>query len=139
MIVLDASIILKWFIQEPDSGLALKFKERYLAEEIIVAVPDLILYEIPNVLRYKGGISEQAIKSAVQDLLNLQLEIVTPAAPLIQEAIHLSFATRLSLYDCTYLALANELDGTLITADEKLWRQAKDAARVKLLSTYKIR
>ena len=137
MIVLDASILLKWFIEEHDSELALQFKERYLTEEIVIAVPDLILYEVPNVLRFKRGLSEQAVKSAMQDLLNLGLEIITPSIKLIQEAIHLSFATRLSIYDCSYLALANEMDATLITADETLCRQAKGLVSIDLLKTYK--
>lgn len=138
MIVLDASILLKWFIQEPDSELALQFKKRYIAEEIVIAVPDLILYEVPNVLRFKKGVPEQAVKAALQHLLSLELEIITPTEKLLQEAISLSFATQLSIYDCSYLAMANELSSTLITADDKLWREAKDLVRIELLAIYKI-
>ena len=56
-----------------------------------------------------------------------------PTEPLLEEAIHLSFATGLSLYDCAYMALAKELDAALITADAQLSRAASKFVHTTIL------
>ena len=118
--VLDASVLLKWFIEEQGSQAALELKRRYLDGELIIVIPDLALYEIPNVLRFKRRIPESEVKAVMHAFWMLSLEIVAPTLSLLNEAIHLSFMTGLSLYDCTYAASAKELKATLITADKEL-------------------
>jgi predicted nucleic acid-binding protein len=132
--VFDASVLLKWFVEEPGSEAALELKARYLNGELAVVIPDLALYEVPNVLRFKRGVPEAEVKRAMQAFWTLGLETVAPSEPLLEEAIRLSFVTGLSLYDCAYLALAKELDATLIAADAQLSRAAS-----KLVHTTVIR
>lgn len=107
IVVLDASVLIKWFIKEADSETA---------------------------LRFKTGIGEEAVRSILPALFDLGMEIITPSQQLLQDALHLSFATDLSVYDCIYLALANELGAKLITADKRIVRQAEPLSKVKLLS-----
>lgn len=92
MIVLDASILAKWFLKEGDSGLALDFKEQLTKEKIDIAVPDLALYETLNALRFKKDMPEQIIKDVLFSLLNSGLQIIIPTETLLKEAIHISFA-----------------------------------------------
>ena len=134
MIVLDASILIKWFLDEDDSHLALLFKDQLINGEEDIVIPDLALYEIVNVLRFKTGINEKAVKAIIPTLFNLGIEIITPSKELLEEALHLSFATGLSVYDCIYLALANELETFLITADKLMVKCAQPLSKVKLLS-----
>ncbi|MBI3011775.1 MAG: type II toxin-antitoxin system VapC family toxin [Candidatus Omnitrophica bacterium] len=132
-LVLDASVLLKWFVEEPGSEAALGLKRRYLDGEVAIVIPDLALYEIPNVLRFKREVPEVEVKAALRAFWTLGLETVAPTEPLLEEAIHLSFATGLSLYDCAYLALTKELDATLITADTQLARAASRLVRTTVL------
>lgn len=134
MIVLDASVLLKWFIKESDSEIALQWKENLLQRNVNIVIPDLALYEIINVLRFKSAVTEEAIKTILPAIFDLGLEIITPSQQLLAEALHLSFATELSIYDCIYLALANELGTKLVTADKHIFRQAEPLGKVKLLS-----
>lgn len=134
MIVLDASVLIKWFIQEHDSEKALQFKEALLRGKADIILPDLALYEILNVLRFKSGVTEKAVKTVLPAIFNLGLEIITPSQRLLEEALHFSFATELSIYDSVYLALANELGAKLVTADKRLVRQAEPLAKVELLA-----
>ncbi len=131
--VLDASVLIKWFTEEADSKTAIQFKEKLLEGKIDIIIPDLALYEIANVLRFKTGVPEKAVTSAIPSLFTLGIEIITPSPKLIKDAIHLSYATGLSVYDCVYLALANELTATLITADKRIVNQAEPLSKVKLL------
>ena len=51
MIVLDASVVLKWIFDDEDGGeQATRLKDAHVAGHEIVAVPDLLFYEIGNVL-----------------------------------------------------------------------------------------
>ena len=135
MIVLDASVIVKWFVQEADSPLALTYKAQLVSGRQIIAAPDLLLYEVASALRKKPDVTPEAIEIAVEGLLDVGLHVVDPTPALLKEAAHLSLATHLTVYDCTYLALANELDCSLITADHALVRQAEPLAAARLLST----
>ena len=87
MIVLDTSILVKWFLQEEDSESALEFKECLLTGQEDIAVPDLALYEIVNVLRFKPGITQDAIDAILPSLFDLGLEIITPSQKLLADAL----------------------------------------------------
>ena len=64
MIVLDASVTLKWvWAHEPQSEAALIFRDQHLAGANRIAVPELFFYEIANGLATKTFLSpEQAVE-----------------------------------------------------------------------------
>lgn len=133
MVILDASVVIKWFVQENGWNDAVEFKEKLLKGLEEIAVPDLLVYEVINVLRFKRGVSEEGINSILPSLFNLGLEIIFPTEKLMRDALHLSFVTDLSIYDSVYLALANELDAPVITVDKRILRQAEPFAKVQTL------
>jgi len=57
MSILDASVVLKWFVNEADSGQALKLREDFYAGKREIVVPDLLFFEIANALRYNPTFS----------------------------------------------------------------------------------
>ena len=85
MYVLDASVILKWFLQERDSHLALDFKERYLAGEISIALPDLILYELANALRFNTNFKRKTVIDSLLAVIDLDIDITAPNPKFAQE------------------------------------------------------
>jgi predicted nucleic acid-binding protein len=131
--VLDASVLLKWFLDEPGSAAASDLKARYLAGDVAIAIPDLALYEIPNVLRFKRSIPQTELNAVMQAFWQLGLEIVAPTEPLLEDAVRLSYMTGLSLYDCAYLALARQLEARVLTADMRLHRAASGLVQATLL------
>ena len=52
MYVLDASVILKWFLEEENSEKAITLKDGHSRGEFLVVIPDLAIYEVANALRY---------------------------------------------------------------------------------------
>ena len=133
--VLDASVLLKWFIEEPESPCALTYRTRLLEGTISIACPDLALYEVGNVLRHKRGIPPQALTQAITDLLHLELDIFTPTETLLRQAGHLAHERRLTFYDAVYLALAQELHATVVTADLKMYHHAHHIVSIEPLLT----
>lgn len=54
MIVADASVILKWILpDEPNREEALMLRQQHVEGEAPIATPDLLLYEVANVLPMK--------------------------------------------------------------------------------------
>lgn len=123
--VLDASVVLKWFLIEEGTQEALELKRKYEFGEISIAAPDLLIYEVINVLRYKKYFSEIILKKSLNSLLVLNLDLFSPSEHIIEEAVHLSCQTNLSIYDCSYLALAHKLNTLLITTDRTIFNSAK--------------
>lgn len=133
MYVLDASVIIKWFVEEEDSFRAKMFFEQLRGRDIVAAAPDILLYELSNILLRKRGMSAPEVKRAVHLLLETDIDIIPLEPPLVFETIDLAESTGASLYDASYLALAAREHATLVTADEKLLKLAGGLANVRLL------
>lgn len=51
-LVLDASVILKWYKEEENSDKTLEIRDKCIRGEIQISAPHLVLYEMANALRY---------------------------------------------------------------------------------------
>lgn len=132
MSVLDASVVLKWVVDEEDSDKALEVREEYFRGTDEVVVPDLLLYEIANALRYHSGFGVDEIKSAVGTLFDMGIEIVAPTRSLLDRAVDISKADNITCYDAVYLALAEDIDELFVTADEKLANSLSEGRRKRV-------
>jgi predicted nucleic acid-binding protein len=116
--VVDASVVLKWFVPEVHSAAARRLLEhdhQYLA-------PDLVFAETTNAVWKKvlrGELSPADGQALVTDMETIAVETV-PCRALAKDAYALATATGRSVYDAMYLALAVRLDTRMLTADERL-------------------
>lgn len=83
MHVLDASVILKWFMEETDTDKANTIKDDHITGKISITIPDLTIYEVGNALRYAKGFSIKEVNECLQEIYNLDLDIVAPFPDLI--------------------------------------------------------
>ncbi len=132
MIVLDASVILKIFLEEPDSKLAYPLIEGHITGKEKIAAPELLYYELANVLATKTSLSLKSASSAFTEIFNLEIETFTLGVEEILSSISLSHKCKISVYDSSYLILADRLSCNFITADERLFNKTKDMKFVKL-------
>ena len=117
MIVIDASVAVKWFVAEEGHMFALSLLEQNKA----LIAPDLIFSETTNVFwkkQRKGEMTTAQSEEACRALPDFLHRVVG--------VIHLNidalrFATQLghSVYDCIYLACAERTGAKLVTADKK--------------------
>jgi predicted nucleic acid-binding protein len=142
MSVLDASVVLKWFVNEADSTQALKLREEFYAGEREIVVPDLLLFEIANALRYNPSFSIEEIQEALDTLFGMGIEIITPTLTLLGKTVEFAKECDLTCYDATYLALAEELSFEFITADERFYKKIKKStkqeASIRLLADFRL-
>lgn len=115
-LVVDASVAIKWFIDEPDSA------EAAAVLRHPISAPDLLAPECANILWKKVGRGELRADEAEAIALALEGAVIT----LHSTRAYLASATRIACqlgraaYDCFYLALAERLQQPLVTADMRL-------------------
>ncbi len=132
--ILDASVVAKWFLEERDTPIALRIRDGYVNGRIDIEVPDLILYEIANVLRYKK-FSAKEIGDAIKSILAMDFLIITPTETLMDMTAEISIKYDVTIYDAVYVALGKYFGTTVITADRELYEKTKEN-NVILLSQY---
>jgi len=116
--VVDASVVIKWFVPEVHSDAA----RRLLAHSHDYIAPDLLFAETGNTIWKKvrrGELSPGDGEQLVADVGRAAIETV-PCRALAEDAYKLAIATGHTVYDAMYLALAVRLDTRMITADERL-------------------
>jgi predicted nucleic acid-binding protein len=124
--VLDASVIIKWFIPE------IHWKQAALLQNhpnSSLHAPDFSQLECTNILSKKVRRKELQLTEAnqIQELL-LQMPVeMHPWQALLLEAGQVAHQTYRSIYDCLYLVLAKQLNAKMITADKKLYLSLKDS------------
>jgi predicted nucleic acid-binding protein len=120
VVVADASVIAKWFLDEEYTKNALALRQSYIDGKVDIAVPHLLPYEVLNALRYNPEFGEEHVKIAANALEKYQLWMYPILGELAAQCIQNSFAYGISLYDSSYISLAKYIDATLYTADERM-------------------
>jgi len=119
-VVIDASVAIKWYNIEADTEEALKLRAAYAAGRVDIAAPYLIAYEVANSLRYNPNFGEMDAISAMNDILDMQIDLRLVDRDQIEKSFELAYKHGMTVYDSTYMALAETGDMTLYTADERL-------------------
>jgi len=116
-LVIDASIAVKWVVEEEGTpeALALSKRAKLIAPELLVA-------ECANILWKKvqrKELAKQEALLAARLLQSAEIELV-PMRFLFEAATQISIDLDHPAYDCVYLALAIENKCHFVTADERL-------------------
>ena len=119
-IVLDASVVIKWFHEEPDTPHAERIRAALLDGVLRVQVPGLLLYEVSNVLVWKAGSRAELVMEVIDCMEQLPWWVTHPTAQLMHEAVAIAAEYKTSVYDAVYVVLALRSHVPLVTADAKL-------------------
>jgi predicted nucleic acid-binding protein len=134
MIVLDASVVLKWiFENEEGSDRALRYRDMHVSGEQPIAVPDLFFYEVANVLLTRTRLDAAVVSEAFSMLWSFDLEVCDLGFEEFSSAIQISRCYGITLYDAAYVELARRLQCDLVTSDKKLHGKVKALRQVRLL------
>ena len=128
VVVVDASVAVKWFVPEPHAPAT----HRLLVGRWTLMAPELIWVEVANALRKCVQRAELTYEAAEEILRNFkQFPLQTyPIKTLFESAWSLAMQHQVSVYDGLYLALAVSRDCHLVTAD----RRFHDAIRAGSLA-----
>lgn len=127
-VVVDASLALKWVVEEPYSAEAHALLNRWRESRRALLAPALFLYEITNALAKRMQRHQLTLEQSKDRLrfflesgpLLKQIGVIHPRALELMERFGLPTA-----YDAHYLALAESERCECWTADERLWNSVK--------------
>jgi predicted nucleic acid-binding protein len=133
-IVVDASVAVKWVVNEPRTEAALALRD----EELIA--PALWLAEAANALWRHVRLGELNRNQALARLSELQTAPVAslPIEPHVAKALELATEADHPVYDCVYLALALHQQARVVTDDRRFLAAAGRlnlGERVRLLGS----
>lgn len=116
-VVIDASVAIKWVIEEEGTTEALALLSDYRLE-----APDLLIAECANILWKKVQRRELLPREAGAAARLLQAADIAlyPTRRLLEATTELAISIEHPAYDCVYLALAMAHDRPFITSDRRL-------------------
>ena len=124
--VIDASIAVKWVVEEDGTSEALTLRRRAK-----VTAPELLVAECANILWKKvqrDELSKDEALLAARLLQAAEIEFL-PTRYLLEAATQIAIELNHAAYDCLYLALAAERDCRFVTADESFVRKLSEGHR----------
>ena len=132
-IVVDASVAIKWVVDEPGTEAALAIRTEQLL------APAIWLAEAANALWRHVKMGEASASEALARLVRLRRAPVRsfPIEPHVSTALELAARGNHPVYDCLYLALAIQRDTQVVTDDRRFTEAAARLGlgdRVRLLS-----
>ena len=122
--------MVEWLLKGPRAA---EIERRVFNGEVEAHAPHLVDIEVAHVLRRLqrlGDMTSKRGREALQDLADAPLRRV-PHHPLLPRIWDLR--ANLTAYDAAYVALAEALDGALVTLDAKLAKAAGALVRVSIL------
>jgi predicted nucleic acid-binding protein len=116
-VVLDASVVLKWFAAEQRGSFeARQLRDDYEAGRLSVVVPSLLFLELLNVAGRHWRSEPEAVAEFAEALADLSFEVGEPELPSVASWI----SRGLTAYDAVYVALAERRELALITDDDAI-------------------
>ena len=129
MIVLDASAAVEWLLRTPRGRLV----DAHVAADPLLAAPHLIDAEVAAVLHraaLAGALSEPRALQALDDWAVAPIHRY-PHPPMLAQVWRQRHNT--SAYDAFYAVLAQTLDATLLTGDQRLARALAGTTRLQVV------
>jgi predicted nucleic acid-binding protein len=118
--VLDASVGIKWVMNEIDSAKARQLRDDFRSRIHDLIAPDSFPLEAAHALTKAGR------RGIVTDATRLWVELMVdspqlfPSVPLMLRALAIAGQARIGVYDGLYVALAEREGCELVTADARL-------------------
>ena len=130
--IVDASVVVKWFTTETlhEEARAL------LTQTEPLLAPDILPVEFANAMWAKARrheIDAAEAERAIAAVSGRGLPELRASAPVMLRAFELARMLDHPVYDCVYLALADTLQMSLVTADGRFAAAARDHGQITVL------
>ncbi len=120
--ILDSSVAIKWVLPEAHSDKADTLRADLLGAIHELLSPDVFPIEVAHALtraERQGRIAVGKAKDLIADILTTAPQF-HPYQPLLDRAVEISSKMRIGVYDCLYVALAEQEQCEFVTADDRL-------------------
>lgn len=135
MVIVDASVVYKWYSLEKNSDQARTILQNHVDNQEIICAPELILYELTNAWVTKTSLNLNQIKRNFKNFKNVNITIEYLSYAIINKALGLAKKYKITIYDASYVALAKQKKCLFLTDDQRLIEKV-NLPFVKLLKNY---
>lgn len=139
--VVDASVAVKWHLTDEENSVeAAVLLARFSENQVELIAPDHIRSEVPNAiavatLGQTPRLTEEQGREAIEEFLSLGVPTVG-GDQLVRDAYPLVHRYGLAFYDALYVALAQQLSASLITADRALYQRTRPLPWIVWIGDY---
>ena len=137
-LVIDASVVVKWFIEEIDSDKARLLRDKFIEGKVELTIPSLLYFEVLNALKYSQLFNQSELDEAGESLENYGFNIVAIKNEIRKHMISVAVKHDISIYDASYLGLSIGLDRIFCTADEKIIKKLPSRLKENIKSLKEI-
>jgi len=138
--IVDASVVAKWVLPgEPYQVNAVKLKNDYVSGVVDLSSLFLASLEVASAFRKAvrlGRLSEADAEEALVALGDMGVELHSLSWSDVARVLGIASELGLSVYDASYVSVAEDVKATLITADDALYERAGKRCSVQHLRDY---
>jgi len=119
--ILDSSVIFKWFSYENEKNVdkALSILDMYRENKLEIIIPELVIYEVSNALRYNNNFSSIETRKIISTLINMELNMIGLSNRVIDSTIRIAYEENITIYDAVFISLSNIMKIPLISANPR--------------------
>jgi len=132
--VVDASVVVKWFVAEPDYEPAQRLQSDFFEGILQLREPAILPWEVMSALRYSGRFPRRDLREAGRTLDRAGFVTIPLFGDYLERTMQIALETHLSIYAASYAGLAAIGQCPLFTADEEFLE-----LRIEGLSVHHIR
>ncbi|KXA96955.1 hypothetical protein AKJ39_03950 [candidate division MSBL1 archaeon SCGC-AAA259J03] len=137
LVVPDASVIDKWFVEEEYTEEALNLREDYIARRTEIIAPELLPFEVLNSLRYNPEYQEQDLLKVSEALDDYSFWLHRLKGDVGKNAVRKAVKYDITIYDASYVSLGEEKGAEVYTADGKLLEKLDTLDNLHHISKYR--
>jgi len=137
--VVDASVGVKWFIEEDYSDNADKLLEDFANGRVELKAPKSFMQEFCNAIRkyvIRGLLDKKLAKDYINEMSKIPIDYIEIDWNITKKAYEKALELSITVYDATYIVIADMLGAVMVTADSRLYRQLKDHVKVLHIKDY---
>ncbi len=132
-VVLDASVVIKWYVEEEGTDQALELLNDYSDGKLDIISVQLMPFEVMNALRYDPALGAKDLITIGQSLSMLQIALFPILDGLYRESVRIATEHGTTVYDASYLSLARSTGCVLYTSDAKFSDKVGNDEHLSLL------
>lgn len=118
--VIDASVVAKWFNNEHLTDKALEIKDGFIDRKFELYSPEHLLYEVGNSIWKNKALSVEDSISSISDLIDIGINLKGLDHEMASNAMKTAKDYFITFYDALYVQLSAGLDIPFVSADVKL-------------------
>ena len=137
VVVLDASVVVKWFVDEEGTESAIDIRQDYLDGRVDIRSSELMPFEVMNALRYNREFGHNDLCRCISALLKYQLKLYPLSEELGAMTVNNALNFGITVYDAAYVSISQLIGAVLYTADERLLSKLEGLENTANLSAYR--